>query len=189
MQTQSEDLTGHLLIAMPGMEDPRFARSVVYLCAYSEDGAMGLILNKPTPEVRFSDLLEQLDISRDAGAPDLRIHYGGPVETGRGFVLHTSDYASEQGTMQVSETVAMTATVDVLDALVHGAGPARSLMALGYSGWGPGQLEDEIAMNGWLTVKATDDLVFGRAHDHKWAAALRLLGVDPLNLSDQAGHA
>lgn len=189
METVPQDLSGQLLIAMPGMGDPRFAQSVVYICAHSEEGAMGLIINKPAPEVRFADLLEQLEIGKPRPGQDIRVHFGGPVETGRGFVLHSTDYLTGQGTMKVSDSIALTATLDVLEEIASGTGPARSLMALGYSGWGPGQLESEIAQNGWLTVPASDDIVFGRANEHKWTAALKALGVDPLTLSDTAGHA
>ena len=183
------DLSGQLLIAMPGMGDPRFARSVVYICAHSEDGAMGLIVNKPTPEVRFSELLEQLEIPAGAEMRDIRVHFGGPVDNARGFVLHSTDYSSGRATLRVDDSVAMTATLDVLEELAHGRGPSSSLLALGHAGWGPGQLEDEIARNGWLTAKARSDIVFGRANEHKWSAALKSLGVDPLTLSSEAGRA
>lgn len=188
METAPSDLTGQLLIAMPGMGDPRFANSVVFVCAYSRDGAMGLIVNKPAPEIRFAELLQQLEIE-GANPPDVRVHFGGPVETARGFVLHSDDFTSQEGTITVGGGVAMTATLDVIEALARGDGPRRSLLALGYAGWGPGQLESEIAQNGWLTVSASDDILFGRANEHKWTAALKRLGVDPLTLSDTAGHA
>lgn len=184
------DLTGKLLIAMPDMGDPRFHGSVVFVCAHSADGAMGLIVNKPMPDVRFADMLDQLDIPRGAGTPDLPVCYGGPVELRRGFVLHGASYRGRQDDrLEVDDRFAMTATIDVLEDLARGAGPDRALMALGYSGWGPGQLEDEIAQNGWLTAEATPDLVFAPRMEGKWAAALASLGVSPLTLSSEAGRA
>lgn len=189
MADMEMDLSGQLLIAMPGMGDPRFAHSVVYMCAHSADGAMGLIVNKPTPEVRFAELLEQLEIDVGDGLRDIRVHFGGPVENARGFVLHSTDYTSGDATLQVDEAVAMTATLDVLEELARGRGPQSSMLALGYAGWGPGQLEAEIAQNGWLTATARTDIVFGRANEHKWSAALKSLGVDPVTLSATAGRA
>lgn len=187
--TGSTNLTGQLLIAMPDMGDPRFDRAVIFMCAHSKDGAMGLIVNKPTPEVRFSDLLEQLSIPEGEAASKIRVHYGGPVETGRGFVLHSADYQSGAGTMKVTGTVAMTATLDILEDIAAGSGPKRSMLGLGYAGWGAGQLEGEIVRNGWLVCDATDDILFGRAAEHKWTAALKVLGVDPLKLSASGGSA
>ena len=189
MSDNDISLAGQLLVAMPGMGDPRFEQAVIYMCAHSEEGAMGLIVNKPAPDVTFGDLLGQLDIAPKPGARDIRVYYGGPVEGARGFVLHTADYASEGATMPVAEGVRLTATLDVLEALAQGQGPASSLLALGYSGWGPGQLEGEIAQNGWLTCAARSDIVFGRANEHKWTAAMKSLGIDPLLLSDEVGHA
>lgn len=189
MNTEGTDLTGKMLIAMPGMGDPRFARSIVYMCAHSPEAALGLIVNKPTPEVRFPDLLGQLGIATGPGARDIRVHFGGPVEMGRGFVLHSSDFASEGGTLQVDDDVSLTATLDILEAIARGKGPQSSMLALGYAGWGPGQLESEIASNGWLTCPARKDLLFGRANEHKWTAALKSIGVDPLTLSSAAGRA
>lgn len=184
------DLTGKLLIAMPDMVDPRFHAAVVFLCAHSAEGAMGLIVNKPMQEVRFSEMLEQLDIPRGAGMQDLPVCYGGPVEARRGFVLHGAGYKGRQDDqLRVDDSFAMTATIDVLEDLAQGLGPARALMALGYSGWGPGQLEDEIAQNGWLTADATPEIVFGARMEGKWAAALATLGVSPLTLSSEAGRA
>lgn len=183
------DLSGKFLIAMPGMGDPRFSQSVVYLCAHSEDGAMGLIVNKPTPEVRFSDLLNQLGIDAKPGMQDIRVHFGGPVENSRGFVLHSSDYTSGEATLVVDEQMALTATLDVLEEIAQGKGPKSSFLALGYSGWGPGQLESEIAQNGWLTSDARADIIFGRANEHKWMAAVKALGIDPVMLSASSGRA
>ncbi|MCF2904726.1 YqgE/AlgH family protein [Octadecabacter sp. CECT 8868] len=187
--TDSTNLLGKLLIAMPDMGDPRFDHSVIYICAHSAEGAMGLIINKPTPEVRFGDLLEQLSIDEGELTVDVRIHYGGPVETGRGFVLHTSDYASGAGTMNVSNGIAMTATLDILEDIAMGNGPNRSMLGLGYAGWGPHQLENELINNGWLVTDANEDILFGRAAEHKWTAALKTLGIDPLMLSATGGSA
>lgn len=189
MTEHTEDLTGRLLVAMPGMGDDRFDQSVVYICAHSDEGAMGLIVNKPTPEVRFSDLLEQLEIAPGPDTRDIRVYFGGPVEGSRGFVLHSADYNSDESTLQVDDAVGLTATLDVLEDIAEGRGPRASLLALGYAGWGPGQLEEEIAQNGWLICDARDDIVFGRAAEHKWTAAMRSLGIDPLLLSGDAGHA
>ena len=183
------DLTGKLLIAMPGMGDPRFMHSVVLLCSHSDEGAMGLIINKPAPDVRLSDLLDQLDIDAKTARGNLPVHYGGPVEGARGFVLHSADYASSLQTLAVLDDFGMTATLDVLEDIARGEGPQKVLMALGYSGWGPGQLENEIAQNGWLTTDASPEIVFDVDEGSKWAAALKTLGVDPVSLSSSAGHA
>lgn len=183
------NLAGKLLVAMPGMGDPRFEHTVVFLCAHSEDGAMGLIVNKPAPDLKFTQLLEQLNIARSDKARDIRIHFGGPVEHVRGFVLHSGDYGGEGATMQVDDRFGMTSTLDILQALADGDGPQRSILALGYAGWGPGQLEDEILANGWLTCDASQELVFDAPNTAKWEGALRSIGVDPLSLSSAAGHA
>lgn len=180
---------GKLLIAMPRMGDTRFNKCVIYVCAHSEEGTMGLIVNKPSPDVRFAQLLESLDIKGTPGAPDVRVHVGGPVEPARGFVIHSTDYRSEVGSVDVDDRICMTATLDVIEDLARGTGPVTSMMALGYAGWGPGQLAGEIAQNAWLTCDATDDIVFGRAHEFKWTAALKQLGIDPLLLSETAGNA
>ncbi len=182
-------LVGKLLIAMPGMGDSRFDHSVIYMCAHSADGAMGLIVNKPAPDMRFSELLVQLGIEAGPNYRDIRVHYGGPVEHGRGFVLHSADYLQGAGTLQVDNDTAMTATLDVLEDIARGRGPKSSMLALGYSGWGPGQLEGEIAGNGWLSCDPRPEILFGRANEHKWTAALRVLGIDPLLLSSQGGRA
>jgi putative transcriptional regulator len=174
---------------MPSMGDPRFSRSVIYICAHSGDGAMGLIVNKPAPDVRLGDLLGHLGIATRGNLPDIRVHIGGPVEHARGFVLHSSDFESPQGTMKVDDDISMSATLDVLERIAAGTGPRRSMLALGYAGWGPGQLESEFGQNGWLTADACPDLLFGRANEFKWAAALKSIGVDPLALSSQAGRA
>ncbi|WP_243405126.1 YqgE/AlgH family protein [Pelagivirga sediminicola] len=183
------DLTGRILIAMPGMEDPRFAQSVVFICAHSDEGAMGLMINKLADDLKLSDLLEQLDIEAAPGARQMPIHFGGPVESGRGFVLHEAGYQSSISTLEVDARFSMTATLDILEDMAAGEGPGRALIALGYAGWGPGQLEDEIGRNGWLICDASADLVFGTSNGAKWSAALAVLGVDPLVLSAEAGTA
>lgn len=184
------DLTGKLLIAMPEMGDPRFEHSVVFLCSYGDDGAMGLIVNKPAGDVRLSDLLSQLEIKPDRPERgEMRVHFGGPVETARGFVLHSDGYDANLHSMKVSEGFSMTATLDILEDIATGQGPERAQLMLGYAGWGPGQLESEIAMNGWLTTDADPDIVFGLPDDAKWEAALKTLGVDSLTLSASAGRA
>ncbi|NOE27614.1 YqgE/AlgH family protein [Ruegeria sp. HKCCD6157] len=183
------DLTGKLLIAMPGMGDPRFDHSVVYMCSHGDDGAMGLIVNKPS-DLRIKTLLGQLNIAcRIPVIGERLVHFGGPVEMSRGFVLHSADYEANLHSMHISTDFSMTATLDVLEDLASGSGPLNSMLTLGYSGWGPGQLEDEIAMNGWLTTEATTKLVFDVPDDEKWEAALATLGVDPLTLSASAGRA
>lgn len=183
------DLSGKVLIAMPGMGDPRFMKSVIFMCAHSEDGAMGLIINKPADGVSFSELLERLEIVPAPGSRSPAIRVGGPVEHGRGFVLHSADYNSENATLQVDDRFSMTATVDVLEDIARGGGPAAAMLALGYSGWGPGQLESEIADNGWLVGEASDTLIFGPDDAGKWGEALAVLGIDPLTLSAAAGRA
>ncbi|MDZ4094893.1 MAG: YqgE/AlgH family protein [Paracoccaceae bacterium] len=183
------DLGGTMLIAMPGMGDPRFDRSVVLICAHTSEGAMGLVVNKPALVPDFSQLLERLDIPRAPGGRDIRVHTGGPVETSRGFVLHSPDYSINHATMAVPGGYAMTATLDILQALAKGEGPAQALLALGYAGWGPGQLESEIRRNDWLTATAAADLVFSPDDDSKWMSALRTMGIDPLMLSPKAGRA
>jgi putative transcriptional regulator len=181
-------LTGQILVAMPQMQDPRFARSVVYMCAHTANGAMGLVLNKLVDNVTFPDLLEQLNISRGEAGQEIHVHFGGPVETGRGFVLHSADYVQD-ATMVIDEQVALTATVDILKAIAQGDGPKSSLLALGYAGWGPGQLDEEIQANGWLSVAADPDLVFGQALDAKWDLAMAKIGINSSHLSGDAGHA
>ena len=183
------DLAGKLLIAMPGMGDERFDKSVILLCAHSPEGAMGLIINKPAPDLSFASLLDQLNIPRAPMGRDIRVHLGGPVERGRGFVLHSPDYKSGGATMAVPGGFGMTATLDVLSALAQGQGPEAALLALGYSGWGPGQLEAEMGQNSWLTADAPPDLVFSTQDKGKWTAALKRLGIDPFTLSGSAGRA
>jgi putative transcriptional regulator len=181
-------LAGQLLVAMPQMQDHRFQRTVIYLCAHNEDGAMGLVLNKLIGNLTLPELLEQLNIANEGLSNALRVHFGGPVESGRGFVLHTDDY-NEEGTLLVGNGIALTATLDILRAMGRGQGPQRSLLALGYAGWGAGQLDHELTQNGWLHVAADPDLVFDRELETKWHRALAKLGVDLSMLSAAAGHA
>lgn len=188
MQKTSGYLAGQLLIAMPQMRDPRFTRTVVYLCAHTAEGAMGIVVNRDFEGLTFPELLEQLDIEPGPGTESIQVHFGGPVEGGRGFVLHSTDYAHES-TMIVDDGVALTATVDVLKAISSGHGPRDSLLALGYAGWSPGQLDAEIRENVWLNVPADPDILFGRDLDHKWERAIHKLGIDFGSLSGDAGHA
>ncbi len=181
-------LAGQLLIAMPGMRDPRFVRTVVYMCAHSAEGAMGIVINRVLESLTFDDLLEQLGIEGSVPPEAATVHFGGPVETGRGFVLHSGDYRQD-GTLAVAADVSLTATVDILRAIAAGEGPRRHLLALGYAGWGPGQLDGEIRANGWLHVAADEALVFDTELDSKWDRAIAKIGIDPRMLSDAAGHA
>ena len=186
-------LKGKLLIAMPSIQGDDFSHSVVFVCDHSADGAMGLVLNKPAPQMIFADLVEKLDFGAKPGLVDedvlqMPVMLGGPVKQFQGFVLHSSDYKSEE-TLKVSPGFSLTATVDVLRAIAAGQGPKRRLLALGYAGWSPGQLEDEILRNGWLTCDADPDLVFSAEAGSKHELALKKLGVDPARLSGEAGHA
>lgn len=181
-------MTGQLLIAMPQMEDARFARSLIYVCAHTAEGAMGLLINRAVDNVTFPDLLRQLNIM--PGQPSLSdpILFGGPVETGRGFVLHSSDYVRD-ATLLVDHQVGLTATLDILKDIAAGQGPRRSLLMLGYAGWGPGQLDAEIQANGWLNTAADEALIFDHDLETKWDKALAKLGIDLSTLSVEAGHA
>lgn len=181
-------LTGQLLIAMPQMTDPRFERSVIYICAHTADGAMGLVVNREIEALTFPDLLKQLSIDAEVIDDKIQVLFGGPVETGRGFVLHSSDYV-QNTTMLVDKRVGLTATMEVLKDIASGNGPKLNILALGYAGWGPGQLDAEIQANGWLSVPADDGLVFDPDLDKKWERALAKIGVDFSMLSGQAGHA
>lgn len=182
-------LTGKMLIAMPVMGDPRFQRTLIYMCAHSPDGALGLIVNKHAGQISFSDLLEQLDMKCGPEAGQIRVQLGGPVETGRGFILHTDDYRLENVTMPVRDHIGLTTSIDILRDMADGKGPRRAMVALGYSGWGPGQLEYEIRANAWLHCNADPDLIFSNDMETKWPRALALLGLDPGKLSGSAGHA
>lgn len=181
-------LAGHLLAAMPGMPDPRFAKTVIYMCAHSADGAMGLVVNREIETFTFPDLLDQLGIESTVSVERIPVHFGGPVESGRGFVLHSAEYLQD-ATLVVDERIALTATVDILKDIAEGVGPSSSLLALGYAGWGPGQLDSEIKSNGWLHVPADPDIVFDPDLDNKWERAMTRIGIDPRMLSDDAGHA
>jgi putative transcriptional regulator len=189
-------LDGQILIAMPVMDDPRFERSVIYLCAHSPEGAMGIIVNRPAGSIDFPGLLVQLDIIKRADqimlpetAESMKVLRGGPVDTGRGFVLHSSDFFIEDATLKIDSGVCLTATVDILRAIAKGSGPKRAILALGYAGWAAGQLENEIQRNGWLHCDADADLIFGADADEKYMRALRKIGIDPGMLSADAGHA
>lgn len=189
-------LDGQLLIAMPNMEDDRFARSVVYICAHSEDGAMGIVINQLSDELDFGELLVQLDIVSEGdeirlpiSVRDMHVHRGGPVEPGRGFVLHSADYYIDSSTLPINDGVCLTATLEVLKAIAEGRGPERSLLALGYAGWAPGQLEAEIQANGWLYCDADPDLIFDEALDSKYERALKRIGIDLGKLSVISGNA
>ncbi len=193
--TSSAFLDSRMLIAMPSMSDARFERSLIYVCAHSENGAMGIIVNKLIPMMSFFDLMSSLDIVPDErhrdgnGILQMPVQFGGPVEPERGFVLHTADYFTADSSLPITEKIALTATLDILRAMANGVGPMRSMLALGYAGWAPGQLEDELSRNGWLHCDADDELLFGGRHEDKYAGALRKLGVDPAMLSSDAGHA
>jgi len=183
------ELAGKLLIAMPGMGDTRFDKSVVFVCAHSEDGAMGLIVNRPASDIGFSDLLDQLSIELQSDAALPPVHLGGPVEHGRGFVLHSDDYDGNSATLAVPGGFGMTATLDILEDIARGQGPRDCLLALGYAGWGPGQVESELQANAWLVADAAHRLVFARDNAGKWSGALAALGIDPLMLSAAGGRA
>jgi putative transcriptional regulator len=189
-------LDGQILVAMPTIQDERFSRSVIYLCAHSSGGAMGIIVNQPAPDIRFSDLLVQLDVIPGEGLIELprhgeivRVLKGGPVETQRGFVLHSADYFIENSTLPINGGICLTATLDILKAIANGSGPASAVLALGYAGWAPGQLESEIQANGWLNCEADSALIFGTAAEQKYDLALKKIGIDLGKLSSEAGHA
>jgi len=189
-------LEGQMLVAMPGMTDARFNRSVIYLCAHSKDGAMGIVVNQRARRIKFPDLLVQLDVINEQEAirlPEraggMQVLKGGPVETQRGFVLHSSDYNADDTTLPINDDVSLTATLDILRAIARGDGPHQAVLALGYAGWSPGQLEDEIQQNGWLSCEADSALLFDANLDTKYARALRKIGIDPAMLVSDAGHA
>ena len=189
-------LDGQLLIAMPAMGDPRFARSVIYMCAHSPEGAMGIIINQRAPNISFTELLSQLNIvppedriRLPSGLHAMAVYLGGPVETGRGFVLHSADYFKAESTLPIDESVCLTATIDILRDIAKGTGPDKALLALGYAGWAPGQLESEIHANGWLNCPADPGLIFDAEVDRKYSRALNRIGIDQLRLVSDSGHA
>lgn len=192
----ADSLEGQLLIAMPNMSDGRFDHSVIYVCSHTEQGAMGLVLNQIARHLSLEDLLVQLNILDDEKAirlpthiREMNVHKGGPVEVERGFVLHSDDYMIERSTLPIADGICLTATLEILKAMADGEGPDQAMLALGYSGWAPGQLESEIQANGWLTGPANPDLVFDPAYDDKWQRALISIGIDPSMLYGDAGHA
>jgi putative transcriptional regulator len=189
-------LDGQLLVAMPGMPDSRFARSVIYVCAHSPEGAMGIVVNQPAANVDFPDLLIQLDIipsGRPIKLPEkaeqMKVIRGGPVETGRGFVLHSADFYIDNSTLPIDEGICLTATVDILRAIARGDGPRDAVLALGYAGWSAGQLETEMQDNGWLNCPMDHDILFDGSFETKYERALRKIGIDPAMLSASSGHA
>src|SRR5690348_10535726 len=189
-------LDGQMLIAMPAMTDERFTRAVIYVCAHSSEGAMGIVVNQPAQNIKFPDLLVQLEVIPAAeriqlpmSAETVKVLKGGPVETGRGFVLHSADFFIENSTLPIDEGVCLTATLDILKAIARGTGPHDAILALGYAGWAPGQLEQEIQQNGWLHCAADQELIFGKDVERKYERALRKLGIDLGMLSNEAGHA
>jgi putative transcriptional regulator len=190
----STNLTGKLLIAMPSMADSTFGESVVFLCAHSAEGAMGLIINKPMPGLNFLELADQIDVSRVPEHMQEKLQQtpllmGGPVEQHRGFVLHSADYKRESSSLEVTAEFKLSATTDILQAIATGEGPLQTVLALGYSGWSPGQLENEILHNGWLHCDADPDLVFSPDWPNKHKRAMAKIGIDPSMLSSSAGHA
>src|SRR2546421_2363081 len=188
-------LDGQMLIAMPAMGDERFTRSLIYVCAHSSEGAMGIVVNQPAANIKFPDLLVQLDVipaaeliqlPRKAGT--VKVLKGGPVETGRGFVLHSADFFIENSTLPIDNGICLTATLDILKAIAHGEGPQSAVLALGYAGWAPGQRETEIQGNGWLHCAADPELIFGPDIDGKYGRALRKIGIEPGTLSSEAAR-
>ena len=183
MESDASYLSGKLLIAMPGMRDPRFASSLVYLCAHSPEGAMGLIVNKRAESLTLTDLFGKIGIPVGDVLGRRPVHYGGPVEMGRGFVLHSADYHASDATMRVDDSTSMTATLDVLQAMAAEEGPSQAIVTLGYAGWAPGQLETELQSNGWLTADPDPELLFTADVDRKWNRALEKIGIDPAFLT------
>lgn len=182
-------LEGKLLIALPGMPDPRFEKSVIYMCAHSLEGAMEIIINRAVEGIHFRELMEKLELDVTAEVKDVPVLYGGPVDTGRGFVLHSGDYESTDSTLPVSPDISLTATVEILRAMGQGKGPRKALFALGYAGWGPGQIENEIRANGWLHCDSDAALLFDTELGTRWHQALRKLGINASGLTAHAGQA
>ncbi|WP_051645025.1 YqgE/AlgH family protein [Labrenzia sp. DG1229] len=194
---ETDSLEGQFLIAMPSMADSRFEHSVIYLCSHSDQGAMGLVVNQVARHLSLEELLIQLDILNDDESairlPDsvrgMNVHKGGPVEVERGFVLHSDDFMLNQSTLTIDNGICLTATLEILRALAQGDGPEQAILALGYAGWAPGQLENEIQANGWLTAPADPEILFDTDFDAKWRRALTSMGIDPAMLYSDAGHA
>lgn len=193
---ETDSLEGQFLIAMPSMADSRFEHSVIYLCSHSDQGAMGLVVNQVARHLSLEELLIQLDIVNDEGSirlpdsvRDMNVHKGGPVEVERGFVLHSDDFMLNQSTLAIDNGICLTATLEILRALADGDGPSQAILALGYAGWAPGQLENEIQANGWLTAPADPEILFDTDFDAKWHRALASMGIDPAMLYTDAGHA
>jgi putative transcriptional regulator len=182
-------LEGKLLIAMPGMPDPRFEKSVIFMCAHSAKGAMGLIINKPIEGLSFRELMEKFNITMTAEGPETPILFGGPVNMGRGFVLHSADYVSANATLTIASGISLTATTDILEAIAHGNGPSHALLALGYAGWSDGQIENEILANGWIHCDPDPELIFATEYEAKWETAIGKLGAEISGLSADAGRA
>jgi putative transcriptional regulator len=189
-------LDGQMLIATPAMDDERFMRSVIYICAHSSEGAMGIIVNRPASNINFPELLLKLEVIRAAELTEaiarpeqIKVMKGGPVEAERGFVLHSADFFIENSTLPIDDGICLTATIDILKAIARGSGPENAILALGYAGWAPGQLESEIQENGWLHCPADPELIFGSDADHKYPKALRKIGIEIGKLSSDVGHA
>jgi putative transcriptional regulator len=182
-------LTGKLLIAMPGMPDMRFEKSVIFMCSHSAEGALGLIVNKPLDGLPFRELMTQMDIPVTDATPSVPVMFGGPVETDRGYVLHSNERASVSASLAVTSEISLTPTIDILRAIARGTGPQKFLFALGYAGWGPGQIEDEIAGNGWIHCDADSEIIFRGDATSKWELALAKLGASISGLSSDVGHA
>jgi putative transcriptional regulator len=187
--TQTASLSGQLLIAMPGIGDSRFERSVVLMCQHSAEGAMGLVINRTMAGLTYLELLDQLSLPTLESIADRPVYAGGPMESGRGFVVHSEDFMLPDGSRKICDGLALTANIDILQVMAQGGGPKRSLVCLGYAGWSPGQLDQEMVGNVWLQVAATPTLVFSTPNDQKWPQALAALGIDVAMLSQQAGHA
>lgn len=181
-------LTGQFLIAMPSMSTPHFNQAVIYVCAHTPDGAMGIVFNRPLASPSFGDLLQQLEVTPKPPARQIELCRGGPVDSARGFVLHTADWTGD-GSLMVDPEVALTASLDVLKAIADGGGPSRGFLALGYAGWGPGQLDRELTENAWLSAPANIEMLFDNEHETKWRRAMAILKIDPILLSGTAGHA
>lgn len=194
--SQSQSLEGQFLIAMPGIGDDRFSRTVIYMCAHTDEGAMGLVINQEAEDLSYATLLSKLEIISEFAPPNIdeklaakTVHIGGPVGITRGFVLHSRDYYSDENTLHISDGICLTSTLDVIKAIADGAGPKQSLTAIGYSGWGPGQLEHEIQRNGWLTCPADKAIVFENDVEIIYERTLSKMGIDPAFLAHDHGHA